>query len=911
MRFHGVLSYHLVKWPLAAICMILCAFHGFGQGRPGDIQGKIWDSSLGRGCPLVVVALLKSDSSLVRFTRTRKDGTWTLRDIPAGSYFLMVTHPSYADYLAQIVVRPDSDTDLGNMYLEPKADTMAAAIVTPKNPPTHIRGDTLEYNTANVKMKVNATVEELLKWLPGVQVNQDGSITINGVRVERLLVDGEDFFGGDPTIVTKNFNADMIAKIQFLDKRSSQTEFTGVDDGQRTKILNLVLKENAKKGYFVKEEAGSSHQGYIVVNGMIGAFRGVRQLALLGLMANNGTTGFSGNGAGLSIGGGPEDALGASAGGGVPQVEGTGAHYADKWNSNQDHVSGNGSFGFTTSRPYSSSIIQQTLPDSLYTQTQNNNSFNSSNRQQLNADYDLIPDTIKAFRFSLGGIKVVGHNQYASIGSSSFNDSLVNKSQSSIRSIASNDQFNGGFMWRIRASKKTARNFSVTARLSKASNSSNGYLYVLNNFYRPGGNLLAIDTTDQRKVILTSNQSFNGNFNYTEPLWKKTVLAVRYNVNLNKSESQQSTFGRGNGKYQDVIDSLSNHYRNEVFSQSATFNIQSNGKPLTYTIGGDILQYSNKQEDVQNDSVLKYRYLTLNPRANARYAISKDLGISFTYSANSVQPSITQLQPVQNNNNPLYITLGNPNLRSSFSQNFGLNFDMAKPIYFNIGLSYGNTTNAIGTKVYTDSLGRQISQSVNVSGSSNGGIHLGFNQKLKSLDIDLGSNTNFSFNRSISYIGDILSNNDSYTAGGDLSIGKYFANHFSVRIGTSANYTATMSSVNTSLPTHFWTQNESFELSWFVLPGLELNTNGDYKWQQQTSVFNKNNSTFFWNASISKNFLQNRLVIRWWINDILGQNVGISRLISGNTTIQTASNVVGRYWMVSVSYRFIRHGRIK
>jgi hypothetical protein len=394
-------------------------------------------------------------------------------------------------------------------------------------------------------------------------------------------------------------------------------------------------------------------------------------------------------------------------------------------------------------------------------------------------------------------------------------------------------------------------------------------------------------------------------------LWKNTVLAIRYNLNFNRSKTQQSSFGRGDGKYQDLIDSLSNHYRNNVFSQTATINIQGTGRPLTYTIGGDIQRYSNLQENVQTDSILKYQYTTLNPRIDARYAINKEQGISFNYSANTQQPSINQLQPVQNNNNPLYITLGNPNLRSSFSQNFGLGFNAIKPVFFNIGLNFGYTTNSISTRVYTDSLGRQISQPVNVSGSENGGLYLGMNHKFKGSGIDLGGNVNFSFGRSVNYVGDILSNNDNLNAGGGLSIGKYVADRYSIRLNSNGNYSSTVSSVNPSLSTHYWTQSHSFELSWFPMPGLELNTTGNYSWQEKTSTFTGNNWTFFWNAFVSKNFLQSRLVIKWRVNDILGQNAGIGRSISGNTTTQATSNIVGRYWMISASYRFIRHSRIK
>src|SRR5580658_5478001 len=324
-----------MRWVITFFFLLVAANCTLAQERMGGIQGRLQDSGLERGCPLVVVAILDLDSSLVRFTRTKKDGSWVIRGIRPGNYLLLTSHPAYDDYLARVVIKADSITDLGNLFLQPKADTLTAAIVTPRNPPMHIRGDTLEYNTATVKMHINATVEDLLKRLPGVQVDQNGNITINGVAVQHLMVDGEDFFGGDPKIATQNLNADMIAKIQFIDKKSSQAEFTGVDDGQRTKTVNLVLKDDAKKGYFVKGEAGAGPDGYENVNGMLGAFRGPRQLAALAMTANNGNTGFSGEGAGLSVGGGPGDALGASAGGGIPQVEGAGTHYADKWNGNE------------------------------------------------------------------------------------------------------------------------------------------------------------------------------------------------------------------------------------------------------------------------------------------------------------------------------------------------------------------------------------------------------------------------------------------------------------------------------------------------------------------------------------------------------------------------------------------------
>lgn len=912
MTMGGGFSGYLRKGLVVMALIVMGLVTGYGQKTGlGAALGSIGDSILDKRCPLVVVALLHPDSTLVQFTRTKKDGTWFLRGIPAGNYLLLISHPAYADYTAKLVIKADSITDLGAIFLQPKSDSLAAVIVTPRNPPVHMRGDTLEYNVGNMKMKINATVEEMLAQLPGVQIDENGVITVNGQRVQRLLVDGEDFLSGDPTIVTRNFNADMIAKVQVLDKKSSQAEFTGVDDGQRTKTVNLVLKDDAKRGYFVKGEAGDDPEGIYNINGILGAFSGAKQLGVLALAANNGQTNLDGGvvGTGLVLSGGSGDALQATAGGGIPVTQAGGGHYSDKWNGNEDHVSTNVAIGHLQIEPYSTSLTQQTLPDTIYTQSQSRNSINSSDQQSFNAAFDHQPDSITAWQFGLGGLYGTGHNQLNSSGSSSFNDTLVNSSLTTIRDRVMTQSFRGNIGWRLRGRKKKSRNLSVTAFISNQQNSTNGYLYVLNRFYQSDGHLLTVDTTDQRKDISNSGISLNTSLNYTEPLWKGSVMALSYAFNYSKSQSQVATFAHGDGKYQDPVDSLSSNYQNYVLNQRAIINIQGHNKPFDYTIGGDILQYSNRQLDLLNDSVSHYQYFILNPRADVRYAVNKNSNLSFNYSAGTQPPSITQLQPAPNNTNPLYITLGNPELRPAFSQNFSLGFDAVKPWVFGISINYGYSSNAISTKTYTDNLGRQISQPVNVSGGDDGGFSLNINHNF--WGFDLGFRGNFGYSRSVNFVGDLLSDNDIYSAGGSLSIGKYVANIYNFRLNSTVNYIGAVSSINTGAPTRFWSQSQSAQLSYFPMPGLELNTNVNYNWRQKTSVFDNNNTTLLWNANASRNFLHNQLVVKFRINDILGQNAGISRSINGNTTTQTASNIIGRYWMISVSYRFTRHGKIK
>jgi Outer membrane protein beta-barrel family len=901
---------------LALIFVVLIAFFSpYCYGQEAGIKGRIRDTILNKDCPLAVVAILGSDSTILLFARSRRDGSFSFKDLPARKIHLLISHPSYSDYVDSFTIEGNSFIDLGTLALTPRADTLQAVIVTPKTIPMHMKGDTLEYNTANVKLKLNATVEELLSRLPGVQVDENGGIIVNGQKVQRLLIDGEDFFGGDPTIVTRNFNADMIAKVQVLDKKSSHAEFTGIDDGQKTKTINLTLKEDSKKGYFSKAEVGADPQGIYDVNALLGSFKGKRQFAALGIVANNGATGFNGAiddmGSNLDLSGDANDALNASAGGGIPRIVGGAVHYANNWNGNDDHIAGNYQYGGLTTHPYSTSLTEQILPDSIYMQNQASSSMNSQVQHALNADYDWVPDSLSAFRFSIGGMTMQGHNQFSSLGSSSFNDTLVNNSLQNISSQVQSQNFRGSVMWRKHGRRKKGHAFAVIAGVAKQDNSTNGHLYAISNFYQPSGNLLRADTTDQMKLITSPGYVVNGNLNFTEPLWKGAILGFRYDVSFNRNLSLMSTYNRGNGKYQDLVDSLSNHYKADVLMERSTINLEARQRRLSYTIGGDILHYINRQTDLLKDSASHYGYSIFTPRASMFYNPTDKRAYSFDYSGTSNQPSIGQLQPVQNNTNPLHIVLGNPDLHASFSHHFSLNFTQLKPVNLNFGINYDFTTNAISTRTYTDSLGRQVSQAVNVNGSENLGLNISTEKLIRAIALNVNYSFNFSYGQSVNYVNTLLARNDNYNAGADILISKYVADKYNFRIKSNAEYSYFYSSASPGVVTQYWTQNHNAYISVFPLPRLEFNTNCRYVWRQKTSFFDKNNATIFWNAGLSKIVWHNQLTLRWEINNILDQNSGIGRSMSGNTITQNTSNVVGRYWMLTAVYRFINHGKFK
>lgn len=914
IRRSVIRPFYVIKAVLAVALFLLSISIVNGQSTEkgtGEVHGRFMDSSLVKERTLILITLLRPDSSLVRLTHPDRGGAWQMTDIPAGRYEVLISCPGYADYAAPVGVVLDSITDLGRIELKLKLDSLAPVYVSPRAPVIHIRGDTLEYGTGNVKLNTNATVEELLNRLPGVTVDQNGVITVNGQKVQKLLVDGEDIFASDPSVVARNFNADIIAKVQVLDKKSSQAEFTGVDDGERTKTVNLVLKDDKKNILFGKVEAGAGDVGYYNANGVLGAFKGQQQLAVLGMAANMGATGFSsggGSGAGLSVAGGSSDALGASAGAGIPQAEGGGVHYADKWNGDGEHVSGNYSYGALLTRPYSTAVSQQTLPDSVYGQAQSNRSVNSSSQQRFNGDYDWKPDTLSAFRVSVFDVAGNGHNQFTSTGSSSFNDTMVNTSSNNIRDQTTNQNFGASLMWRKQNRKNRLGSISLTAGGGWQANGTSGYLYTIDNFYS-GGNIMSSDTVDQRKVINMSTASLNGSLNYTQPLKADVVLATAYRIRWTQNQSLQSTFDRGDGKYQELVDSLSNDYRENMLEQRGTLLLSRINRPFTYTLGGDVVRYAYTTEVIPGDSVARYHYSTIEPRVNMRYSLDKFRTISLYYSGSTQLPSIAQMQPVQNNSNPLNITIGNPTLRPSVSYYFGLGLTAVKPSLINFGLNLSMTNNAISNKTYTDSLGRQVTQAVNVNGNERGGLYLGLSQKIRPIDIGISENFNLSLNRNVNYIENIISDNDTYNTGGGIVISKFVPDHYNISISSSVNYSYAHSSINTATITKYWTSQENAVLSYFPLPGLELNTVCNYLWQQKASVSGKDITTIIWDAYLSQNFLSNKWTLRFRINNILDQNSGISRSISANIVSQTVTNVIGRYWMVSLIYRF--DGRVK
>jgi len=785
-----------------------------------------------------------------------------------------------------------------------KIDSLKAAIVIAAVRP-HIKGDTLEYNTEHLKVPPNAAVEELLKRLPGLQIDPDGTISYNGEKIKRLLVDGEDIFGDDPTMVTRNFDASKIARVQLLDRKTDQAIFTGIDDGTRTKTLNLVMKENAKDGYFGKVEAGGNTDGYYNANGALAGFRNKEQFTALGLASNTGVLGFTGNSgsstAQVSFLNGNTDALGASAGTGIPRFDAAALHYANTWNGPGDHLTANYQYSHYYTQPVATTQSLQEEPGSVYGQNQKSRSTTQQDQHWMYAVYDWALSSATAFRFTFHGSSSVADNQLGSAAAGTMNDTLVNSSQRAIKDRVNRVSVGGDASWRIRLGNRDDRVFSMNMGASKIDNTTAGYLYSINQFYIGSP---STDTVDQRKQISDHSLTAGGSLALTLPLWKGSLLALYYGLSRVTDDPLQGTYARGDGKYQTMVDSLSSDFTTETINQRGTINLQGKTKQVAYTIGTDWIGYDYRQKDLLADSSLRIKYTNFAPKVFLAYTINTATSFTFRYNAATQQPTLAQLAPTTNNSDPLHITLGNPNLKPGLNQNIYLDFRHFKTWLINVNLNATLSNSNISTKTTTDSLGRQISQPVNVDGGRTGGINLSVTRKV--FGFDLGFHGLGTYARTVNYVNADLSRNDAYTGGGGISLNRFVADKYSLQLNTNFTYFDQVSSINATAPVHYWTQNHSAALTIYFIRGFEVNTNASYTWQEKTSAFGSATSVLLWNAYVSRNFMHDKLVARFQFNNLLDANAGITRTTAANVNTQSSTNILGRYWMLSAIYHFDR-----
>lgn len=883
-----------------------------------------------------VVVLNAKDSTLRKFTRVAEDGTFSIGSLNKGKFILLVSYPNYADYVEDFMLDSvNKEHDFKRISMLLKTRLLAGVIIKGTRAAIKIKGDTTEFDAGSFKVQPNAKVEDLLKQLPGIQVDKDGKITAQGQTVNKVLVDGEEFFGDDPTLVTKNIRSDMVDKVQLYDKSSDQAAFTGVDDGKKTKTINIKLKEDKKNGYFGKVDVGAATNKYYQEQVLFNKFWGKKKFSAYGTLANTGKTGLGwedsnkygssnantefGDDGSISIyfsGGDDLDSFdGRYNGEGIPTARTGGLHFDSKFNGDKESINTNYKTGFLNVTGNRENLTQNTLPTGLIKSNTNQDFNNSIFRQKLDAAYTVKLDTTSTLKLTVDGTIKSNKTRNNFLATSlRGNDILLNQSNRVLTNNGDEQILNASLFY-TKKFKKKGRTFTANFTEALNQNNTKGYLNTEIDYYNNLGRLDSTQRVNQYKTNDLKSSVFNSNFTFSEPLSKTITLTGNYRFVFNNSSINRLSYNQSlPGEYDQMDNTLSSNYKlNQTSNQAgAVFNYKKN--KTTFNFGSKIADVNYDQTDLYTNNVLKRSFINYNPQASYQYRFSSQRSIHIDYNGNNTQPNLDQIQPVRVNTDPLNITIGNPDLKPSFTNRFNTYYNSYKvlsgqSIYVSGG--YSTTSNPIISNTTTDSAGKSIYQSTNLHGKQTANFYMygGYNQKIKFLNIDGGINGNANGNTYYSYTNGVLNKTQSYTYALSARLSKYKEKKYDASLSAGPTYTRSQSSLLTAINNNGTGFSANGEFGIYLPKKFKFSTDQQYTYQGKTASFNQDFQRLIINASLSKAFFKDEgLKLMVSGNDLLNQNTGFSRSATSTFLTQSTYTTIRRYFMFSIVYDFSQMG---
>jgi hypothetical protein len=781
-------------------------------------------------------------------------------------------------------------------------------IVAPKEK-SYYKGDTLIFTADSFKTAPNATVEDLLKRLPGFKVDANGKITIQGKEVDQVLVDGDEFFGSDPTVATRNLGATAIENVQVYDKKNESTE-EGANE--TLKVLNLKMKEDAKKGYFGKVSGASDFEKFYEGEFLVNRFKGNRKISAFGLIANTPKQAFNGNDAekfGLSnerqwnyneetgqwSNNGPN-------GTGIPFTLKTGFYFNDKIGKNTK-VNSDYTYGQNQLLSGSETNTQFFLTDTSYTnlkiksndQRGDNHAFNIRVVQKLDSLTELTVNP------------KLKYNTYDNKNQQT-DDFISKENITTRRTVLTNKTTGQGSDANVllklsRNFMKKDRNLSVTYQ--PVYNSGNSVTKLNTDFIYFNGQDND-SSLSQRRTQENYKMEHNGSIIYTEPFTKKFKSEVSYNYSNNQNSNNRKTYNYRASGY-DLLDSnLSNSFENKRISNRAGLKLIYDVKKYRISIGSYARNIYQENTNLTTGNKLQMNVNNLLPLANFNYRINQGSNFSVNYFSTSQLPDLQQMQPVRDNTDPNRISIGNPNLKPTFGNNVNLNYYFykgIKDVNFWSGGNFVNTYNQISFSTIYDSEGRAVTQPVNINGNYNVNLWFGGGFPVFKKFMKIYYNFNGGFNNTPSLVNGQKNSSQNISFNPGLNFEKN-AEKFNVGLGGNYSYNIPKSTISLQSNQPYY----SYSLDGFVVikmtKRLILSSDGNYT-DNGNRTPGYNISYFIWNASLAYSFLKTEnLVLSLNANDLLNQNISNQRYINSNQIVDTKTQVIKRYFLVKLLYKF-------
>ena len=936
-----------MKRSILSMLLMLVAIASLAQERL--ISGKITDRDTKDPVEQVTIQLLKTDSTYVSGAISNERGLFHVNAPANGKYLLKITSVGYKPTVKRIQISEDKNLAMGNVVIGADAIMLKGAVVTAMAQKVSLKEDTFVYNSAAYRTPEGSVVEELVKRLPGAEVSDDGTIKINGKEVKKILVDGKEFMTGDTKTALKNLPTSIIDKIKAYDEKSDLSKVTGIDDGEEQTVLDFGVKKGMNKGVISNIDLGVGNKNRYNMRGMGGYFANNNRFMLFANANNTSDRGFGG-GPGRGFWGGAN---------GLNASKMIGANYnyelkdkfkfntslrwnhsdGDVWSSrsSENFMGSSSSFSNSLSQSYSRSnswngnIRLEWMPDSM-TNILFRPSISWSSSDGLSgsqsASYNKDPYTITTKDpLSEEGIEELDKAE-----------AMVNSQLTNGITYSDNNNIRGMLQVNRKLGNK-GRNitFRVDAKYtdkdSKSISLNNAKLYLVQTAEGKDSTY----QTNRYNLTPSKNYSYAGQLTYSEPLWKATFLQFSYKFTYSYSKSDRSTYDfskyamSGNQEYRgwdSYLNPFAGHledYKDDDqsrFSEYRNYNhdiqVMMRFVRQKYNLNFGVMvqpQQSKYIQDYQGVHVDTVRnVVNVSPTLDFRYRFSKMSNLRINYRGTTSQPSISQLLDITDNSDPLNISMGNPGLKPSFTQNFRLfynNFVQNHNKGIMTFVNFSTTNNSISNKVtYDETTGGRITRPENINGNWNAMGAFMFNCSIDSAGVwNINTGAHANYNNYVSYLSlDKKSDSQKNTTRSitwrqNLSL-SYRNDWAEFSLDGTLTYNKAKNKLQPTSNLETWQFSYGPSMTLTAPWGTSLNTSLSINSRRGYNDSSMNTDEFVWNAQLSQSFLKGKpLTIMLQFYDILRQQSTFSRAISATSRTDTEYNAINSYAMLHVIYR--------
>jgi hypothetical protein len=894
------------------LLFLFFAFTTFAaRGQSGrQVDGVVVDSA-GNKISAASIRLVSAKDTMN--INTNDQGVFTFRNVKSPLFTIKVSRLGFENASQQF----NFPEDKSNISLPPLKmafeSKLLNEVVISGTPKVTIKEDTVEYKASDYKLRENALAEDLLKKLPGIEVDKDGNVKAQGKSITKVRVNGKDFFGGDVKTATQQLPADMIDKIQIVDDYGDQANLTGIKNGDPEKILNIQISPDKNKGYMARGTVGGGNKDRYQASLTANSFKDKQQLSFIGNLNNTNSSvfNFGGGGGGIRITGGGGGRMGApSAGGsdGITLVGSVGLNYRDEWSKK---VSSYGSYSFSNrdNEISGNQLSQNNFQNTLILNDQDNNNSTTNLNHRLNWNLEYRPDSLNYIKFSptfsYSISKGQGFSNYTQSNNGILNSAGItsNSSNSDVPNLGGNVLLNHRFA-------KRGRNISLSLSLNNSE--TDQQRDELNNYtnYQNGGSTEVYRR--QQLDILNGSTNSGATLSYNEPLTRTSNLEFNYNFNYTKYNNERETFDVNNEGAQSRNDVLSNNYDYSFTTNRLGINYRVNHKKYNYSLGASVQPTVIEGNSVIGNVLNAYRNTGFNfvPTARFSYNFSKTRAFNASYFGRSNEPGYSQLQPIPDVSNPQYPIYGNPNLNAEFNHTVNLRynnfeFNTGNVLFTNLSASF--TENKIVTditRLNDPSIGLvQETHYLNTDGYFNMNGFYNYSKPFAERKYVVSTNGSVNFNNNISYSDSQknIGKNWIFSQGLNMQISpvKWLEMNPGLSYSYNINSNDLVTNTNTKVSTWGLNYNSKTYFLKNFLVGLDLSKsfNNGY-----SSLLASN--PFIINTYLEKQFLKNKnATLRLQAFDLLDENTSVSRNVTANSIVDSRSNRLSRYFMLSLTMR--------